>query len=89
MIKAKGRENTPPGNSLTVQMKGGKQNLERVFQFIFLSMALCPSVSFVVVSNQPNTATEWPEVSFLKIWLAPPLTVYYSFFLFLWMVRNA
>ena len=35
-----------PRNSLTVQMKGGKQNLERVFQFIFLSMALCASVFF-------------------------------------------
>ena len=44
MIEATGRENTPSGNSLTVEMKGGKQNLEKVFQFIFLSMALCASV---------------------------------------------
>ena len=75
-----GRENTPPRNSLTVQMKGGKQNLERVFQFIFLSMALCASVFFVVISNQPNTATKWSEASLFKIWLAQPPTVYYSFF---------
>ena len=58
MIEATGRENTPPRNSLTVQMKGGKQNLERVFQFIFLSMALCASVfslSFQINRiQQPN-----------------------------------
>ena len=76
MIEATGRENTPPRNSLTVEMKGGKQNLERVFQFIFLSMALCASVFFVVVSNQPNTATESLEASLLKIWLTGPPTVY-------------
>ena len=69
-----------PRNSLTVQMKGGKQNLERVFQFIFLSMALCVSVFFVIVSNKLNTATEWPGASLLKIWPARPPTVYYSFF---------
>ena len=36
--EATGRENTPPGLSLIVQMKRGKQNLRRVY---FYPTALC------------------------------------------------
>ena len=55
MIKATARENTLPGNSLTVQMKGGIQNLKRVFQYFFRYGSLCFSFFFIIVSNQPNT----------------------------------
>ena len=40
-VESIARENTPPGHSLIVQMKRGKQNLESM-------------VFFVVIQNQPN-----------------------------------
>ena len=83
MIKATARENTLPGNSLTVQMKGGIQNLKRVFQYFFSYGSLC--FSFFLSSFQINriqAATEWPEASLLKIWLARPPTIYYSDFFY-------
>ena len=36
------RENTSPGLRLIVQMKGGKQNLERVYKFLAMGLSVAP-----------------------------------------------
>ena len=36
------RENTSPGLRLIVQMKGGKQNLERVYNFLAMGLSVAP-----------------------------------------------
>ena len=36
------RENTSPGHRLIVQMKGGKQNLERVYNFLAIGLSVTP-----------------------------------------------
>ena len=36
------RENTSPGLRLIVQMKGGKQNLERVYNFLAMGLSVTP-----------------------------------------------
>ena len=74
-VEATGRENTPPGH-LIVQMKRGKQNLERVY--FYLRFCVFPfvsssfkinrmAVSIFVKNNRP----------------ARPPTFYWSFFIFM------
>ena len=74
-VKATGRENTPLGHSLIVQIKRGKQNLEE-YIFIYVSV----SFSFFSSSFKIN----WIAVRFfVKNRFARPPTVYCSFFIFL------
>ena len=57
-VKATGRENTPPGHSLIVQMKNGEQDLERVY--FHLRLCVFQSCNRMAVSM------------FVKNWLARP-----------------
>ena len=73
--QATGRENTPPGHSLIAQMKKGKQNLERVYFYLWLCVFQLFSSSFKI--NRMAVSI------FVKNWLVRPPTVYCSFFIFL------